>query len=119
MSATIQAQKHEAPGRIANQRNLLDRENAFASAHGRETLSLCGGVLSTQAGKKESIARSLETNRNTSAQTLSDRLTPSLISAGLVCGIIPMSMRDVSNQLTLDSVLKPQAGGSVGKQKAD
>lgn len=46
-------------------------------------------------------------------QSLSDRLTPLLISAGLVCGTIPMLMRKKSNQLTLDIVLKKQGGSDV------
>jgi hypothetical protein len=66
-----------------------------------------------------SIVPCLETKVSTGQASLSDRLTPLLISAGLVCGIIPLSMRDASGQQTLDSVLRVQAGETAGKPKAD
>ena len=56
-----------------------------------------------------------ETNRDTDPQTLSDRQTESLITAGLVRGIIPILMRRKSAQLTLDSVLR-QLGGGVADE---
>lgn len=58
-------------------------------------------------------------NQNIKAVTLSDRLMKSLVSHGLVRGIIPMSMRKRSNQLTLDFVLKQPDGDSAEEQKTD
>jgi len=69
--------------------------------------------------KRASIAQYLEMKAKSKALTLSDRLTPSLISAGLVKGIIPMWMRKKSDQLILDAVLKKRAGGNVEEQKAE
>ena len=71
------------------------------------------------ADKSASIAPFSETKADILRVSLSDRLTPLLISAGLVCGIIPLLMRDASGQLTLDSVLRPQAGANAEKPKAD
>jgi hypothetical protein len=45
-----------------------------------------GGSSSMLQDSKESTAQSSETNLNCSAQTLSERLTPLLISVGLVKG---------------------------------
>jgi hypothetical protein len=72
--------------------------------------SLFGSDSETTQAKKASTAPYSETNQSTDHQTLSDRLTPLLISAGLVCGIIPTSMRDASGQGTLDAVLRSQDG---------
>ena len=78
--------------------------------HGRETLSLFGESLLMAAESRELTALFSETNPRTRQVSLSDRLTQSLISAGLVKGIIPMSIRDASGQQTLDAVLREQAG---------
>lgn len=58
-----------------------------------QTLFLFGENSLTDQDNKELIALFSATKANTSHQTLSDRLTPSLISAGLVKGITPMSVR--------------------------
>jgi len=62
------------------------------------------------ADNKESTVPSSAMRVPISHLSLSGRLTPLLISAGLVRGIIPMSMRTRSDQLTLGIVLKPQGG---------
>lgn len=98
-------------------KNSLDQENTSACAHGRPMRSLSGESSETQADKLESTAQCSETKASIEAQTLSDRLMPSLISAGLVCGIIPTSMRSAYGQLTLDSVLRPQVGPNAEEQK--
>ncbi len=59
----------------------------------KATPSLSGGNSSTHPANKELTARSSATKARGSRQSLSDRLTPSLISAGLVNGITPMSVR--------------------------
>ena len=69
--------------------------------------------------KLELIARFSETKVDTKVLSLSDRLTPSLISAGLVKGIIPMFMRKKSDQQILDIVSSPPAGNDAVEQKAD
>ncbi len=56
-----------------------------------------GESSATTADKLELTAQSSETNRTTKVQSLSDRLTPSLISAGLVKGTIPTSIRKASS----------------------
>lgn len=119
MSVTIQAQKvHQlAPDDLP--RSSSDPGNTSACEHGREMLFSSGESSLICDTNQESTAPCSETNQNTAVQTLSDRLTPLLISAGLVCGIIPMSMRDVSNQLTLDAVLRPPDGEPVGELKED
>ncbi|MDD5724488.1 MAG: hypothetical protein PHY29_12250 [Syntrophales bacterium] len=69
--------------------------------------------------KSGSTVLSSATRVNTRVRSLSDRLTPSLISAGLVRGIIPTLMRKKSNQQILDSVLSGQDGNDVGEQRGD
>ena len=96
-----------------NQRKLSAPVNTSCSEHGAETLYLFGESLKTIADNKELTAPFSVTKANTNRQSLSDRLTPLLISAGLVRGIIPMSMRAKSNQGTLDIVLKSQDGDNV------
>jgi hypothetical protein len=89
----------------------------LSSAHGKGMHFGYGEGSKTTAAKLALTARSSETKACTSLPSLSDRLTPSLISAGLVCGIIPLSMRDSSGQQTLAAVLRPQGGKIVGGQK--
>lgn len=89
------------------------------SEHGTAMLSLCGESSLTPAVKPESTAQSSETKAATLRASLSDRLTRSLITAGLVKGIIPLSIRDASGQTTLDAVLRKPDGESVDAPKAD
>jgi hypothetical protein len=93
--------------------------NISRSGHGKEMPCSSGESLLMTADNKELIAPSSEMKAPTDHRTLSDRLTPSLISAGLVKGIIPMSMRKKSSQQTLDIVLRPQDGTPVESQKED
>jgi hypothetical protein len=97
---------------------LVDREKRLSCEHGMETLSLFGESFETIADSQESTVLFSETNRLIYQVSLSDRLTQSLITAGLVRGIIPLSMRDASGQLTLDVVLKSPDGGNVEEPKA-
>lgn len=80
------------------------------------TLSLFGESLSTTRDSKESTAPCSETRASTKAATLSDRLTPLLISRGLVRGTIPTSIRKPSGQQTLDIAFFEPDGGDVGLQ---
>jgi len=80
---------------------------------GKVMPSLFGEISGTIAGRSESTAPFSETNHGINHPSLSDRLTQSLISAGLVKGIIPMSMRVRSNQQTLDIVSNLRGGGNA------
>ena len=93
-----------------NQRKLSAPENTSCSEHGNATLCLFGENSLMAADNKESTVPSSAMRVPISHLSLSGRLTPLLISAGLVRGIIPMSMRTRSDQLTLGIVLKPQGG---------
>ena len=98
-------------------KKLSAQGNTSCSAHGTVTHCLFGENLKTIAGNKELTVPYSAMRANTNHQTLSGRLTPLLISAGLVRGIIPMSMRVKSNQLILDIVLRPQDGDNAEEQK--
>ncbi len=75
------------------------------------TLSLFGGGSSTTAARKALIAPRSETKAQSSRPSLCDRLTPLLISRGLVRGITPMSMRERSDLRTPDfAFLQPDGG---------
>lgn len=104
---------------VENQKKLSAPENISCSEHGKEMLYLFGENSRTNQGKLVSTALYSGMKANINHQTLSSRLTPLLISAGLVRGIIPMSMRVKSNQLTLDAVLKRPDGECAEKQKLE
>ncbi len=57
--------------------------------------------------------------KNTKVLSLSDRLTPLLMSSGLVKGIIPTSMRKKSGQQILGTAFLPLAGRDGEKPKGD
>jgi len=88
-------------------------EKKLSYEHGMVTPSLFGEKELMILDSKESTVQYSETKANICRVSLSDRLMQSLISAGLVKGIIPMSMRVRSNQQTLDVVLKKQGGECV------
>ncbi len=74
---------------------------------------LYGASSSMTAGKPASTVPSSETKVRTYRASLSDRLTPSLISAGLVNGITPTSTRQVSGQAIRVFAFLRQAGGGA------
>ena len=79
-----------------------------------ETLFSCGAAPFTDKTRKQaSNARSSETRVRSSRRSLSDRLTRSLITSGLVCGITPLSIRQLSGQpirvLAFDTPTGPAA----------
>jgi hypothetical protein len=106
-----------ADGRIV--RLFVDLDKRSSCEHGNVMPCLCGESSLTQADSKESTALSSETKASTSPVSLSDRLTPSLISAGLVCGTIPMSMRRKSNQPIQVPATKLLDGLSADSQRVD
>ncbi len=71
----------------------------------------------TPADKKASTVPYSETKDLTSPASLSDRLTLSLISAGLVCGITPTSIRGASNQPIRVLAFDMPVGADVALQK--
>lgn len=80
--------------------------------------SLFGEISSTIPAKKVSTAPYSGMKGRSGQASLSDRLTPLLISSGLVRGIIPMSMREMSNLRTPDFAFLQLDTGSVASQKA-
>lgn len=83
------------------------------------TPDLFGESSSTTAAKKASTAPSSETKARSKAATLSDRLTPSLISFGLVRGITPTSIRKRSGVPIPDIVFHAPDGSVADGRKAD
>lgn len=71
----------------------------------------------TAKGNTESTARHSATNRRTNRASLSDRLTPLLISAGLVKGTIPTWMRQKLRAETPDTAFLWQVGDDAEEQK--
>ena len=79
-----------------------------------ETLCSHGDIPDTDGtAKKESSAVCSETRERTCRRALSDRLTPSLISAGLLCGTTPWSTRKQSGQPIQVLALGMPVGGRV------
>jgi hypothetical protein len=83
--------------------------------------SLSGGSFSMIAStfarandKKGLTARRSATKAPSKAQSLSDRLTPLLISAGLIAGTIPTSMRKACGQRCLDRAFFERDGDTSG-----
>ena len=70
----------------ASQNCSADQEKNLCSEHGKETRFGYGDDSEMPADKRASTAPSSEMRVSTKAVSLSDRLTPSLISAGLVKG---------------------------------
>jgi len=69
-----------------SRKSLWDPVNISSSQHRNEMPCLYGENLKMIAGKKESIVRSSEMKATSYPRTLSERLTPLLISHGLVKG---------------------------------
>ena len=84
----------------------------------KPTQFLCGAGSSTTAVRQASVAPSSAMKGRTSRRSLSDKLTPSLITSGLVCGITPSSIRQLSGQpirvLAFDTPAGP-AAAPLGK----
>lgn len=70
-------------------------------------------------GNKESTALCFGMKAESSHRSLSDRLMKSLVSSGLVKGIIPMSMRRKSEAKTLAFAFLKQDGNDVDLPKMD
>lgn len=101
--------------------NSLDQDHQSFSETETPQHSLFGETLSTilSQNRKGSNALSSETKAASRAQSLSDRLTPLLISAGLVKGITPKSIRKRLGAVILDFASSKLAGNDVGAPKED
>lgn len=92
----------------------VGRAKKLSCAPPMQMLSLFGENLSMHPASKESTAPSSATKARTDHPTLSDRLTQSLISSGLVKGITPTSIRNESGAAIQASALWPLDGGAAG-----
>jgi hypothetical protein len=115
MTSTIAAENIKTG---ENRNCFVAPEKSLCCEHGKGTQCGCGGDSGMAADKRGFVAPSSAMKADTLPVSLSDRLTPLLISAGLVCGIIPLCMRDASGQQTLDAVLRRRDGKSVAEPKA-
>ena len=82
-------------------------------------LSSYGANSSMTADKQASIAQSFATNLRTYQASLSDRLTRLLIESGLVKGITPMSIRQMSGQPIRALAFDAPDGSDAEKPVAD
>lgn len=80
------------------------------------TRYLLGDEQSTgETDSKASSAPCSVTRGRTSRRSLSDKLTRSLITSGLVCGITPSSIRALSGQPIRVLAFSGRAGGAAGE----
>ena len=114
MSATI-PRINTATG--AGENSLLDPGKKSSCEQKEAQPDLFGVISSTEAGSKESIVPFSVTKAKSYRQTLSDRLTPSLISSGLVAGITPTSTRRRCGAGIPDIASFGLDGRGAGKQK--
>lgn len=93
-------------------------QRSFSAREQLMLFSFGDGSL-TEADRKELIAlfSGTKPHANSSPPTLSDRLTPSLFSSGLVSGITPTSIRERLGAAIPDFVLLLPGGGRVEQQK--
>ena len=100
-------------------KSSADQERKSYSEPEQGMLFSCGDDSLTARDRQELIALFSATRDHAEALTLSDRLTPSLISAGLVCGITPTSTREKCGAPIPAFVLLLPDGRSVAQPKMD
>jgi hypothetical protein len=93
--------------------NSSGQENPSSYEQASETPSLFGENSSTTAAKQASTAPFSETKARANRQSLSDRLTQSLISSGLVRGITHTSIRKQCGAVIRATALWPLDGGNA------
>ena len=108
----------EGRGRCRHDGNPVGLGEGFVSpllccVQRQQTLSLFGGASLTTADRRELTALCFGTNRHTEAASLSDRLTQSLITSGLIAGITPTSIRERLGAEIPDIVLLGPDGSVV------
>lgn len=109
------------PAGINSQRTACSLVPAIRSSSEpmRETLFSHGVSLDTAPMvRPASNAPCSETKARTNRPSLSDRLTPLLISSGLVAGITPLSIRRKSGAAIRDFASLPLVGGGAGSRRA-
>lgn len=98
--------------------SLSDPEKKSSSELMQEMQFSFGGLPSTAPiAKRASNARSFATRVRSDRPSLSDRLTQSLITAGLVRGITPSSIRKQSGAAIRDFASLPLDGGAAADQE--
>lgn len=109
-----------APNPNASLTSLSDLATRSSCEPPRETLPLFGDAPSTGATtRKASSVRFSGTKVRTKQRSLSDRLTASLITSGLVCGITPSSIRKLSRQpIRVLAFSMPGGGAAASPQPA-
>jgi hypothetical protein len=96
-----------------NSPNSSDQGNISSCEPTEPTPCLSGESSSMTADKMESIAPCLEMKADTYRRSLSDRLTPLLISHGLVKGITPSWIRRALGAPIQGSALWPLDGSGA------
>ena len=98
--------------------SLSDRETRSSFARPKAMPSSHGAFHDTdETDRKASSAVSSATKARTSRRSLSDRLTLSLISSGLVCGTTPSLTRKQSGQPIQVLALDTPGGGAAARQR--
>lgn len=94
-----------------------DRERKLPFAQKQAMQCLCGADSSMEAANAVLTAPYSETKATTDPATSYAKRMRLLMKSGLVAGITPTSVRNGSNQGTLDFAFYPQVGeGSSGEQ---
>lgn len=109
---------HESQSAVATLLSGQDRKLSFALT-AAEPLSSGDAANIGKTVKSVPSARFSETKQTTSRRSLSDKLTLSLISYGLVKGITPSSTRKQSGQPILVLALDTPDGSDAAKQQRD
>lgn len=98
---------------VGGKSNSSGRDKKLSSEHAEGTPSLFGENSSTTAVSKASTARRSETKAKSYLPSLSDRLTRSLITSGLVKGTTPSFVRRQCGVEIPDTVFSWRDGGDV------
>ena len=110
-----------APGRAAARRPFLSAPETNSSCETLmdqpSLLGECHDIAATD--KPASSAQYSATKVRASRRSLSDKLTQSLITSGLVCGITPSSIRTLSGQPIRVLAFDMQAGDGRALQPSD
>ena len=101
--------------------SLSDQGTALCSEQRELMPSLFGEITSTIHCPSRSALNALSsaTKAKSRPQSLSDRLTPSLITAGLVAGVTPRSIRKQLGAIILAGVSSAPDGASAAKPMVD
>ena len=112
---TTAQQKASAP--MVNS-SALAKQSSCAQQSPQPSLSGENSLMMPSRNKRVSIAQSSATKARIRRPSLSDRLTPLLINAGLVCGITPTSIRQALGQPIRVFAFSKQGGTAADIQRA-